>query len=74
VIAIVGPTSPDSAVHVRNICDAKEIPLIETRIDGSARDVINLHPKPEDMGRAILDLINDADWEGFTIVYESAPW
>lgn len=52
----------------------KEIPLIETIIDGSSKHVINLHPTPEELGQAYLDLINHCNWQGFTIVYENAPW
>lgn len=52
----------------------KEIPLIETIIDGSSKHVINLHPTPEELGRAYLALIKHWGWQGFTIVYENAPW
>lgn len=50
------------------------MPLIETRIDSSSRHVINLHPHPDDLGRAFLDIVLAADWKGFTILYQSAPW
>lgn len=73
-IGIIGPSSPESAVHVRSICDGKEIPLIETSIDGSSKHVINLHPTPEDLGRVYLDMINAWSWEGFTILFQDAPW
>lgn len=59
---------------MRSICDAKEMPLIETRIDSSSRHVINLHPHPDDLGRAYLELIHASGWKGFTILYQSAPW
>lgn len=52
----------------------KEIPLIETTIDGSSKHVINLHPSPEELGNAYLALIEHWGWQGFTIVYENAPW
>lgn len=74
VIGIIGPSSPESAVHVRSICDAKEIPLIETSIDGSWSHVINLHPTPEGLGKVYLDMINAWHWNGFTVLYEDAPW
>lgn len=61
-------------MHVRSICDAKEMPMIETRIDSSSRHVINLHPHPDDLGRAYLEIVHAAGWEGFTILYQSAPW
>jgi glutamate receptor, ionotropic, invertebrate len=74
-LGIIGPTSTESAIHVRNVCDSKEIPLIETRIDVCpSTHVINLHPIPDDLARAYLDLINAWSWQGFTILYEDAPW
>jgi Receptor family ligand binding region len=74
VIGMIGPSSPESAVHVRSICDGKEIPLIETSIDGSSKHVINLHPTPEDLGKVYLDMINAWNWQGFTILFQDAPW
>lgn len=73
-MGIIGPSSPESILHIRSICDSKEIPLIETSIDGSAKDVINLHPTPEDLGKVYLDMIHAWDWEGFTVLYQDAPW
>ncbi|KAL7026698.1 hypothetical protein ACKWTF_005131 [Chironomus riparius] len=73
-LGIIGPSSQESSVHIQNICDAKEIPLIETRIDGSSKNFINLHPTPIDLGRAYLDIINEWNWQGFTILYEDSPW
>lgn len=61
-------------MHVRSICDAKEIPLIETSIDGSSKHVINLHPKPEDLGMMYLEMIKAWNWEGFTVLFQDAPW
>lgn len=74
MVAIIGPSSPESAIHVRNLCDAKEIPSIETRIDVSSDYVINLHPKPDDLGRVYLDMIHASGWEKFTIVFQDTPW
>lgn len=73
-MGILGPTSTDSALHVRNVCDTKEIPLIETRLDVWSKHVINLHPTPNDLARAYLDIISAFNWQGFTIIYEDAPW
>lgn len=73
-LGILGPTSTESALHVRNVCDTKEIPLIETRLDAWSKHVINLHPTPNDLARAFLDLISAFNWQGFTILYEDAPW
>lgn len=74
VVAVIGPSSPDSAFHAQNMCDVKEIPLIETHNDGTLKYVINLHPTPEDMGKAFMFLIEQYNWEGFTILFKDSPW
>ncbi|KAG5684286.1 hypothetical protein PVAND_013522 [Polypedilum vanderplanki] len=73
-LGIIGPSSPDSSMHVRNICDTKEIPLIETQIGYTAKHVINLHPTPESLSKVFIDLINAWEWQSFTVLYENAPW
>lgn len=70
-----GPMSPDSAIHVENICDSKEMPLLETRYDPYTKQpVVNLHPHPETMAKMFLEFVDAWDWDSFTIIYESAPW
>jgi glutamate receptor, ionotropic, invertebrate len=59
---------------VNNICDIKEIPLLETRLDETFKHVINLHPTPESLGKVFMDLIKLWNWKGFTILYEDVPW
>lgn len=75
ISGVIGPSSPLSAKHVQNICDAKEIPLIETRYDMSTEQpVINLYPHPTALGRVFLDLVVKWDWDGFTVLFETASW
>lgn len=70
-----GPTSPDSATHVQNICDTKEMPLLETRYDPLTKQpIINLHPHPEVLSKMLIDLVEAWEWEDFSIIYETAPW
>jgi len=70
-----GPLSNNAATHVQNICDAKEMPLIETRYDPSTQQpVINLYPHPSMLAQLYSDLINSFGWESFTIIYESTAW
>lgn len=70
-----GPLSHDAAVHVRNICDAKEMPLLETRFDlDTEQPVINLHPHPSALARLYSDLVDAWGWDSFTIVYENSGW
>lgn len=72
---IHGPLSPEAAVHVRNICDSKEMPLLETRYDpDTTQPIINLHPHPEALAKLFADLVDLWEWDSFTIVYESSPW
>lgn len=74
IVGVISPSSPESATHVRNICDLKEVPLIATHWYEASNDIINLHPSPEDMGKAFLDLINYLEWEEFTIMFENVTW
>lgn len=75
ISGVIGPSSPMSAKHVQNICDAKEMPLIETRYDMSTEQpVINLYPHPEALGRVFLDLVVMWDWDSFSVLYETASW
>lgn len=70
-----GPLSNGAAAHVQNICDAKEMPLIETRYDPyTEQPVINLHPHPSMLAKLYFDLVNSFGWDSFTIIYESTTW
>ena len=74
VAAIFGPMSSLSAAHVQSICDAMEIPHVETRWDfRENRDfyAINLYPYYRTLSRAFIDLINHWSWTTFTILYET---
>lgn len=69
---VFGPTSPSSAQHCLNICDAKEIPFIDVRVDIETKPpVINMQPHPDALAIVFVDLIRAWDWKGFTILYES---
>ena len=54
VASIFGPKSEKSANHVQAICDALEVPHIETRWDfKNTRDAysLNLYPHPRSLGQ-----------------------
>ena len=75
VMALFGPLgySPSSA-HTQSICDALEIPHIETRWDFKLhRDdlSINLYPQPSVLSAAYVDLVKTWNWDKFAIVYEN---
>lgn len=68
-----GPLSGSTSKYVQSICDALEIPHVETRWDFQLyRDdlSINLYPRPTILARAYIDLIKAWGWRHFAIVYE----
>ena len=70
-----GPLSASpSSAHTQSICDALEIPHIETRWDFKLhRDdlSLNLYPQPAVLSSAYVDLVKSWRWETFAIVYEN---
>lgn len=73
VLGIFGPLSSPTSMHVQSICDALEIPHLETRWDfqKERNDLsINLYPRPHILSRAFIELINAWDWKTFSILYE----
>lgn len=74
---VFGPAWPFSAAQAISICDAKEIPFIETHLDEEAatkRSIINMHPSHDTLGQLLLDLIKAYEWKKFTILYQSPSW
>ncbi|CAL4122174.1 unnamed protein product, partial [Meganyctiphanes norvegica] len=73
VAAIFGPQSGQTSAHVQSICDALDLPHIETRWDFRLRRddySINLYPHPSSMSMAYLDLVRMFQWKSFCILYE----
>lgn len=73
VVAIFGPLSRITSMHVQSICDALEIPHVKTQWDFQLqRDdlSINLYPRPSVLARAYVDLVKAWNWKSFVIVYE----
>ncbi|RZF39362.1 hypothetical protein LSTR_LSTR000883 [Laodelphax striatellus] len=71
--AIFGPQSATTSGIIKSISDKFEIPHIETRWDPFAKNSsmnINLYPEPQRLAQALIDVINDMDWETFTIIYD----
>ncbi|XP_018027547.2 glutamate receptor ionotropic, kainate 2 [Hyalella azteca] len=74
VAAIFGPSSDVSAAHVQAICDAMEVPHIETRWQYRlTRDPysVNLYPHPATLSRAYVDVLRAQGWTKFTLIYET---
>ncbi|XP_032596032.1 glutamate receptor ionotropic, kainate 2 isoform X1 [Drosophila grimshawi] len=75
LVAVFGPSTNLPARHAMSICDAKELPFMDTRWDFSAQlPTINLHPHPVQLGVALKDLVTALGWESFTIIYESGEY
>ncbi|GFY69147.1 glutamate receptor ionotropic, kainate 1, partial [Trichonephila inaurata madagascariensis] len=70
---IFGPQDPLLGSHVQSLCDALDIPHIESRVDMEPEMKefsINLHPSPKIVGSAIRDLIHYLNWTKVAILYE----
>ncbi|KAH8358943.1 hypothetical protein KR093_003431, partial [Drosophila rubida] len=75
LVAVFGPSTNLAARHAMSICDAKELPFLDTRWDFAAQlPTINLHPHPGQLGVALKDLVVAMGWESFTIIYESGEY
>ena len=71
--AVLGPSSSSTSSHIQSICDALEIPHVNTGCQSRLRRTqyaINLHPHPSALGQAYVDVIHTWDWKTFTILYE----
>ncbi|XP_042867492.1 glutamate receptor ionotropic, kainate 2-like [Penaeus japonicus] len=74
VAAIFGPQLEKTANHVQSICDAMEIPHIETRWDYKlTRDAysINLYPYPPSLSEAYRRILMALQWREFVILYDT---
>lgn len=71
-LAIIGPKSPQSSTHLSNICDAKEIPYIDTYMNTEPKSSnVNLYPSQDMLAQMLIDVVNASKWEDFTILYEA---
>ncbi|XP_048485518.1 glutamate receptor ionotropic, kainate 2-like [Plutella xylostella] len=78
VIAIFGPTDPESATAVAAICRAAKIPHVQAvwqppPIRGPERlspPSINLYPEAVALSRAVALFIKDSDWNSYTLLYD----
>lgn len=73
VQAIFGPSDPVLGAHIQSICEALDVPHIESRVDLeplSKELSINLHPSQENMNKAYKDLMTFLNWTKVAIIYE----
>lgn len=74
---IVGPSHSSSVSAVQSICNALEVPHIQTRwkhpsVDNRDSFFINLYPEYASISRAVLDIVQFYKWKAVTVVYEDA--
>ncbi|XP_043928679.1 glutamate receptor ionotropic, kainate 1 isoform X2 [Protopterus annectens] len=77
VAAVFGPTHSSSVSAVQSICNALEVPHIQTRwkhpaVDNKDSFHINLFPDYAAISKAILDLVLYFNWRIVTVVYEDS--
>ncbi|XP_030648078.1 glutamate receptor ionotropic, kainate 1 [Chanos chanos] len=77
VAAVFGPSHSSSVSAVQSICNALEVPHIQTRwkhpsVDNRDTFYINLYPEYTSISRAILDIVTFYKWKSVTVVYEDS--
>ncbi|XP_054983237.1 glutamate receptor ionotropic, kainate 1 isoform X1 [Sorex araneus] len=77
VAALFGPSHSSSVSAVQSICNALEVPHIQTRwkhpsVDNKDFFYINLYPDYAAISRAVLDLVLYYKWKTVTVVYEDS--
>uniref|UniRef100_F7BDN8 Glutamate receptor n=1 Tax=Xenopus tropicalis TaxID=8364 RepID=F7BDN8_XENTR len=77
VAALFGPSHSSSVSAVQSICNALEVPHIQTRwkhpsVDNKDSFFINLHPDYAAISRAVLELVLHYSWKTVTVVYEDS--
>lgn len=75
VYAIFGPSDTISRTHIHSICDALDIPHLETKIDVGNRVrefSINLHPSQHYVNHAFQDVLRYLNWTKIGILFEKS--
>lgn len=77
VAAVFGPSHSSSVSAVQSICNALEVPHIQTRwkhpsVDNKDSFYINLYPDYASISRTVLDIVQFYKWKAVTVVYEDA--
>uniref|UniRef100_A0A673CA05 Glutamate receptor n=1 Tax=Sphaeramia orbicularis TaxID=375764 RepID=A0A673CA05_9TELE len=75
--AVFGPSHSSSVSAVQSICNALEVPHIQTRwkhpsVDNKDNFYINLYPEYASISRSVLDIVQYYKWKTVTVVYEDA--
>ncbi|KAF2357618.1 Ionotropic glutamate receptor L-glutamate and glycine-binding domain [Trinorchestia longiramus] len=73
VQAVFGPSDGLLASHIQSICDALDIPHLESRLDLEPEFKefsINLYPSHDVVNQAFQDVMNFLNWTKVAIIYE----
>lgn len=73
VYAVFGPSDPLLGAHIHSICDALDIPHLETRVDLDSdfkEFSINLYPTQSMLNQAFEDVMGFLNWTKVAIIYE----
>ncbi|GIX92217.1 glutamate receptor ionotropic, kainate 2 [Caerostris extrusa] len=73
IAGVFGPQSSVTSMHVQSICDAIDVPHVETRWDFQLQRAdmsINLFPRPSVLSHAYVDLVKIWGWRSFSLVYD----
>ncbi|KAA0183950.1 hypothetical protein HAZT_HAZT002534 [Hyalella azteca] len=73
VQAVFGPSDSQLATHIQSICDALDIPHLESRLDLEPEFKefsINLYPSHDAVNQAFQDVMNFLNWTKVAIIYE----
>ncbi|KAK9882220.1 hypothetical protein WA026_019734 [Henosepilachna vigintioctopunctata] len=74
VIAIFGPQNSQNFEAIQSVCDAKEIPVIQTRWNFRSKrysTIINFYPHPTQLSSAYVDIIKKLGWSQFVLFYDN---
>ncbi|KAM9456462.1 glutamate receptor ionotropic, kainate 1 isoform 4-T4 [Clarias gariepinus] len=77
VAAVFGPAHSSTVSAVQSICNALEVPHIQTHwkhpsVGSKDTYFINLYPEHSSISRAILDVVTYYKWKTITVVYEDS--
>ncbi|RWS14649.1 glutamate receptor ionotropic: kainate 2-like protein [Dinothrombium tinctorium] len=76
VVALFGPQDPLLGIHVQSLCDALDIPHIESRLQNLGENShgkefsINLHPGSTAISDSLRELIIYLNWTKVAVIYE----
>ncbi|CAL8109951.1 unnamed protein product [Orchesella dallaii] len=74
IAVVFGPQSPQTANLVQSVCDALEVPHVETNWDfrsNRGNYMINLFPHPSNLSRVFADVVTAWGWDKYIVIYEN---